>query len=207
VFADIFPGSGSPFRENVTIFSDREPKLGHDIMDYYLDSDHSYTDYNEASLTDREPTDQGGNGNNSFTAGSPAPDPFPLWQAKSDSINVGNADPPTPLFEAFGGDPVRWRFVNAAGDNPVSFQIAGHSFPLDHGVTGSQIIEARTVLAGETFDAYVVNGAGGATQASGDYEYNVGRDPMIKSGDWGIFRVLPAPFGSPTNSINLRRLQ
>ena len=33
------------------MFSDREPLLGHDIMVYYLDSDHSYTDYNEQSLT------------------------------------------------------------------------------------------------------------------------------------------------------------
>jgi hypothetical protein len=198
VFADIFPGSGHPFRENVTIFSDREPKLGHNIMDYYLDSDHSYVDYNEASLTDREPTDQGGNGNNSLSTTNP-PDPFPLWEAKSDSI-VAGADPPTPLFEAFPGDPVRWRFVNAAGDDPVSFQISGHSFPLDHGLPGSQIIEARAVLAGETFDAYLVNGAGGATEATGDYEYNVGRDPMIKSGDWGIFRVLPATGNAKNNS-------
>src|SRR6185437_15238944 len=135
------------------------------------------------------PTDQGGGGNNSLSTTNP-PDPFPLWQAKSDSI-IGGADPPTPVFEAFPGDPVRWRFANAAGDDPVAFQIAGHSFPLDHGLTGSQIIEARATLAGESFDAYLVNGAGGATRATGDYEYNVGRDPMIKSGDWGIFRVLP----------------
>jgi hypothetical protein len=210
VFADIFPGNGRPFRENVTIFSDREPKLGHSIMDYYLDSDHSYIDYNEASLTDREPTDQGGGGNNSFSATNPAPDPFPLWAAKSDAINVGGADPPTPLYEAFAGDPVRWRFANAAGDDPVSFQIAGHAFPLDHGVVGSQIIEARALLAGETFDAYIVNGAGGATQASGDYEYNVGRDPMIKSGDWGIFRVFPPPWANAAathNTTNLQHLQ
>ena len=53
-------------------------------------------------------------------------------------------------------------------------------------------------MAGETFDAYLVNGAGGATGATGDFEYNVGRDPLIKSGDWGIFRVLPPP-GSTAN--------
>jgi hypothetical protein len=47
------------------------------------------------------------------------------------------------------------------------------------------------MLPGETFDAYLTGGAGGATGATGDYEYNVGRDPIIKSGDWGIFRVVP----------------
>ena len=189
VFADIFPGRGAPFRENVTIFSDREPKLGHSIMDYYLDSDHSYTDYNEASLTDREPTDEGGDGNGNCGS-SPCADPFPLWLAKSNSVNGGN-DPATPLYEAFAGDPVRWRVVNAVGDNIISFQVAGAEFPLDHGLPGSQDIEARTLTAGETFDAYLVNGAGGATHATGDFEYNVGRDPIIKSGGWGIFRVLP----------------
>ncbi|HEX6519817.1 MAG TPA: multicopper oxidase domain-containing protein [Streptosporangiaceae bacterium] len=198
IFADIFPGSGgpAPFRENVTIFSDREPLLGHDIMIYYLDSDHSYTDYNEQSLTQEEGT--------SLTQ-------INLWQAKSDAaVAVGNGasapqDPTTPVFEAFPNDPVRWRFADAAGDDVVSFQVAGHSFPLDHGLTGSQLIEARTVLAGETFDAYLVGGAGGATGATGDYEYNIGRDAAIKSGDWGLFRVLPFD-AAATTTKGLRKL-
>ena len=188
IFADIFPGSSgiAPFRENVTIFSDREPLLGHNIMIYYLDSDHSYTDYNEQSLTNEEGTNLNA---------------VNLWQAKSDAaVGAGNGsatpqDPSTPLFEAYAGDPVRWRFADAAGDDVLSFQVAGHSFPLDHGLTGSQVIEARTVLPGETFDAYLVNGAGGATGATGDFEYNIGRQAAIKSGDWGIFRVF-SPFGS-----------
>jgi hypothetical protein len=52
------------------------------------------------------------------------------------------------------------------------------------------VIDNRTLLPGETFDAYIVNGAGGATHAVGDYLYSVGRRPEVKSGDWGIFRVL-----------------
>jgi hypothetical protein len=54
----------------------------------------------------------------------------------------------------------------------------------------AQIIEARTLVGGETFDAYLVIGAGGATHATGDFEYGVGRGPIVKSGDWGIFRVV-----------------
>jgi manganese oxidase len=177
VFADIFRPDGTAFRENVSIFSDREPLLGHSIMDYYLDSDHSYLDYNEDSLTQREGDDL---------------TDIPLSAAKSDSSN-GGKDPVTQMFEAYASDPVVWRFANATGDNSVAFQVAGSEFPLDHGVTGSQDIEARTLLAGETFDAYLVGGAGGATGATGDFEYNVGRDPIIKSGDWGIFRVLRSP--------------
>jgi hypothetical protein len=180
--ADVHRTNGTSFREFTTLFSDREPLLGHSIMIYYLDSDHSYTDYNEQSLTNEEGTNL---------------DSINLWQAKSDAVigtTNGSAtpqDPSTPVFTAMAGDPVIWRFADASGDDRVAFQVAGHSFPLDHGLTGSQMIEARTVLPGETFDAYLVGGAGGATEATGDYEYNVGRGPMIKSGDWGIFRVVP----------------
>jgi FtsP/CotA-like multicopper oxidase with cupredoxin domain len=176
VAADVHqPFTGTDFREFVTLFSDREPLLGHSIMIYYLDSDHSYINYNEQSLTQEEGSDLNA---------------IPLWQAKSDTVN-GGADPATPVFQAVAGDPVRFRFADAAGFNTINMGIAGHSFPLDHGMDGSQIIESRTLLPGETFDAYLVGGAGGATQAPGDYEYSVNRNPMIKSGDWGIFRVLP----------------
>jgi hypothetical protein len=182
IAADIHRTNGTSFREFTTLFSDREPLLGHDIMIYYLDSDHSYTDYNEQSLTNEEGTDLNA---------------VNLWQAKSDAaVGVGNGSttpqyPATPVFTAMAGDPVVWRYADAAGDDVTSFQVAGHSFPLDHGLPGTQMIEARTVLPGETFDAYLVGGAGGATVATGDYEYNIGRDAMIKSGDWGIFRVVP----------------
>src|SRR6185437_12703228 len=182
IAADIHRSNGTSFREFATLFGDREPKLGHDIMDYYLDSDHSYTDYNQQSMTNEEGGD--------LTS-------INLWQAMSDAaVGAGNGsatpqDPATPTFTAMAGDPVVWRFADAVGDNQVAFQISGASFPLDHGMTGSQVIEARAVLPGETFDAYLVGGAGGATRATGDYDYNIGRDPIIKSGDWGLFRVVP----------------
>ncbi|HET9893363.1 MAG TPA: multicopper oxidase domain-containing protein [Streptosporangiaceae bacterium] len=177
LFADIFPGRGgpAPFREYTSIFSDREPDMGHNVMPYPTDFPFTYLDYNQQSLAQTE--------------GNPTTNP-PLWTQKSDSVMGG--DPSTPLFEAYAGDPVRWRVADAAGDDFISFQVAGHSFPLDHGLAGSQIIEARALGGGETFDAYLVNGAGGATGATGDYEYNLGRGPLIKSGGWGIMRVLPA---------------
>jgi hypothetical protein len=183
IAADVHRSNGTSFREFTTIFSDREPLLGHDIMVYYLDSDHSYIDYNEQSLTQAE--------GDSLTQVN-------LWQAKNDASSgisngaSGPTDPNTPVFSAMAGDPVVWRVANAAGDLPISFQVAGNEFPLDHGMTGSSIIEARTLLAGETFDAFLTEPAGGPAGSTGDYEYNVGRDPMIKSGMWGIFRVVPA---------------
>jgi len=207
IFVDIFRPNGTAFREYVTMFSDREPLLSHSIMDYYLDSDHSYTDYNEASLTQLEGDDQ----HALCGAGENGADSACLWEAKSNSVNGGH-DPSTPLFEAYAGDPIIWRVADASGDNPIAFQVSGHEFPLDHGVTGAQMIEARAMVAGETFDAYI-NSAGGVTDAPGDYEYNVGRDPIVRSGDWGILRVFPgsgtavSPATSTTTSTSTTTLE
>ncbi|HYW23681.1 MAG TPA: hypothetical protein VE953_05915, partial [Terriglobales bacterium] len=173
---------GARFREFVFLYSDREPLLGHSIMVYYLDDDHSYIDYNQQSLTNEE---------------GPNLNAFNLWQVMSDSV-VGASngsttpqDPATPVFRAKAGDPVRFRVGEPAGFQSINFGILGHAFPLDHGIRGSMVIDNRTLLPGETFDAYLVNGAGGATHAAGDYLYDTNRRPEVKSGMWGIFRVLP----------------
>jgi manganese oxidase len=192
----------SAFREFVTLYSDREPLLGHSIMIYYLDDDHSYIDYNQQSLSVEE--------GSSLTN-------INLWQAKSDAVigctntqaatgspatcttlpaNNKSADPATPVFNAKAGDPVRWRIAAAAGYQGISFGIMGHAFPLDHGIAGSMVIDNRTLFQGETFDAYLVNGAGGATQATGDFQYGNNRRPEVKSGMWGIFRVLAKTDGT-----------
>ena len=101
------------------------------------------------------------------------------------------ADPATPVFKAFAGDPVRFRVASAAGFQAINFGVLGHAFPLDHGIQGSMIIDNRTLMQGETFDAFLVNDAGGATHATGDFLYDTDRRPEVKSGQWGIFRVLP----------------
>ena len=44
-------------------------------------------------------------------------DAFPLWLAKSNSVNGGN-DPTTPMFEANAGDPVVWRVADACRRQP-----------------------------------------------------------------------------------------
>src|SRR5262249_48856109 len=153
----------APYREYTSIFSDREPDMAHSVMPYPTDFPFTYLDYSQQSNMQTEGTN---------------PDP-PLWTQKSDTVMGG--DPATPLFDAYAGAPVRWRVADATGDDPICFQVAGHSFPLDHGLTGSQLIEARTLVGGETFDAYLTNGAGGSTGTTGDYEYNMGRGPIIQS--------------------------
>jgi manganese oxidase len=193
------------FREFVVLYSDREPLLGHSIMIYYLDNDHSYIDYHEQSLTAEESSPPP-----ATNPGATSLNNINLWQAMSNKVigctnaqaakgtpatctstsGTMMADPATPVFRARAGDPVRFRVASAAGFQAINFGIMGHAFPLDHGIAHSMVIDNRTLLQGETFDMFLVNGAGGATHAIGDFLYDVNRRPMVKSGDWGIFRVL-----------------
>src|SRR5258708_38168055 len=103
------------------MFSDREPLLSHSIMDYYLDSDHSYTDYNQMSLTQLEGADQhalcGANENGADSAC--------LWEAKSDSVNGGD-DPPTPPFQAYSGGPSPPRDRRPRGGTARALHAAVH---------------------------------------------------------------------------------
>jgi FtsP/CotA-like multicopper oxidase with cupredoxin domain len=159
------------FREFVTLFTDAEPNLGHSIMDYDVDAEAATVDLTNDSLADRE---AGGT---------------PIWKVFSSTF--AGHDPATPTFKALAGDPVRFRVGVPAGHQPISFALEGHAFPLDHGIAKSMVIDARTLLPGQTFDVHVVNGAGGALKAPGDYLYLDHRLPFLQAGLWGLFRVLP----------------
>jgi hypothetical protein len=51
-------------------------------------------------------------------------------------------------------------------------------------------------MPGEAFDAYLVVGAVGATQATGDYEYNVGRDGSTAASPAGRRQGITIPLPS-----------
>jgi hypothetical protein len=98
-------------------------------------------------------------------------------------------DPDTPVFKARVGDPVVFRVGVGASDQFHVFSVSGHAFPLEPNMTGSQILAARTITAGETLDAWLVGGSGGPPGHRGDYLYGDGRQPFQEAGMWGIFRV------------------
>jgi hypothetical protein len=102
------------------------------------------------------------------------------------------------VFKAFVGDRVVFRVGVGASDQFHVFSVSGHAFPLEPGMTGSQVLAARTVTAGETLDAWLVGGSGGPPGHRGDYLYGDGRQPFQEAGMWGIFRVQPAGSGGIT---------
>jgi len=112
-------------------------------------------------------------------------------------------DPDTPIYLTHEKDPVVWRVAVGASDQLHSFTIGGHNFPLEpkmwNGSTDkrSQLMTARTVGAGETLDVEL-SSAGGSGGFTGDYLYQDARSPFAEAGIWGIFRVLPLPFGLTT---------
>jgi hypothetical protein len=106
------------------------------------------------------------------------------------------------LFRTYGGDPVRYRVAVAASNQFHVFNVAGHMFPWEPFLTGSHLLTGRSLAAGETQEAKLVQGAGGVFKAAGDYLIQDGRQPFARSGDWAIFRV-HAPFNSASRSANL----
>ncbi|MFF7889747.1 hypothetical protein ACH40F_54125 [Streptomyces sp. NPDC020794] len=99
-------------------------------------------------------------------------------------------DPDTPVFRANSRDPVVFRVGVGASDQLHSFTVGGHTFPLEPGMKGSQMMSARTITAGETIDAHL-GLAGGRAGYTGDYLFQDARMPFAAAGMWGIFRVLP----------------
>ncbi|QSB16512.1 hypothetical protein JQS43_09665 [Natronosporangium hydrolyticum] len=110
----------------------------------------------------------------------------PYHNALSSNLH---GDPATPVFRARAGDRVVFRIGIGASDHLHSVTISGHAFPLEPGITGSQLMASRTLTAGQSLDAWLVGGAGGTRAYAGDYAYRDSRQPWTAAGLWGVFRV------------------
>jgi FtsP/CotA-like multicopper oxidase with cupredoxin domain len=164
---------GGKFREFVALFTDNDPQIGRSIMDYNTDVQRSVSalNYNAAPLDAR-------------------------LRVNSDPSLVFNSsvqgDPPTTLMRAYPGDPVRFRVAVPFSANIHTLEVEGHSWPWEPLMTGSQVLDGRTITSGETIDAQLVGGAGGTEKVAGDYLYGDHRMPFQRAGLWGIFRVYGA---------------
>lgn len=109
--------------------------------------------------------------------------------------SVVHGDPATPIFRAYGRDPLRVRVLQGS-DKPRqhAFQLAGHSFPAQPGDPDTRILGTVSGIApGTHINAHMGN-AGGPTGAAGDYLYNCAVGFFHRSGGlWGLTRVYPAP--------------
>jgi manganese oxidase len=106
------------------------------------------------------------------------------------SSTHGDPDPGL-IFRTFAGDPVRFRVAVPATQQFHVFNVAGHEFPWEPTMTGSQLLTGRSLTSGETQEAKLVGNAGGTLHTTGDYLVQDARQPFARSGGWGLFRVLP----------------
>lgn len=124
-----------------------------------------------------------------------------------------HGDPCTPLFLAYPGDPVIFRFVHAA-DKPRAhaFTIHGHKWHRSSDDVNSSIISIKGQnMPGSNDDLELFYGAGGFYHIPGDYLYRSGNIRWdIELGMWGIFRVLDseilflAPLHPRSNILNMK---
>jgi hypothetical protein len=125
----------------------------------------------------------------------------------------GRGDPPTPLLQAYPGDPVVFRLLNVS-PNIDTFRVAGQRFFVENrcmnaladahdcaredDLQGSNVSSRiDTVHIGPSERLTLIldgggldRGAGGPLNQPGDYLYMNGVDRRFRQGAWGIVRVL-----------------
>lgn len=103
-----------------------------------------------------------------------------------------HGDPATPLFRAYVGDPVAFRYLMPA-DKPrnTSINIHGHSWQSQLGDRLSNIYSTQGAMSiGNSLNITPIGNAGGPKGVHGDFLYRSGNIRWdIESGMWGIFRA------------------
>ncbi|MEE8466166.1 MAG: hypothetical protein V3S68_06770, partial [Dehalococcoidia bacterium] len=100
-----------------------------------------------------------------------------------------HGDPATPLLEAYAGDGVRVHVLVPYSEQAGVFSIEGHRWPLEPGLSGSNLLSSVQVGALEAITLVIESGAGGRSALPGDYLYGDHREPYREAGLWGLFRV------------------
>ncbi|HEX6901538.1 MAG TPA: copper oxidase [Thermoanaerobaculia bacterium] len=115
---------------------------------------------------------------------------------------IGGDDPKTPVFEAAGTQPTRFRVVHPGGHAQAHvFEVQGHiweelpytggSVNLGTNASSEWIGTRDRHGAGNHFDALIKNGAGGRFRVTGDYLYRDYPSWLFYDGIWSLFRVVP----------------
>jgi FtsP/CotA-like multicopper oxidase with cupredoxin domain len=114
--------------------------------------------------------------------------------------NREHADPETPLFEAYVGDPLVVRTLVAGANEVHTWHLDGHWFRAEPWSKTSPPVSTIPIGISERYDL-VVPRAGGPQAMAGDYLYYSGRSFKLREGSWGIVRV-----HDPSGGEGLRRL-
>ena len=98
-----------------------------------------------------------------------------------------------PWLTSYAGDPVVVHaFVSPGSENSHVISLGGQSWLQDATDPLTNVISAQGIGPWESFDAWVLGGAGGQHQQPADYFYGDLRRPFTQVGLWGLQRVLPA---------------
>jgi len=169
------------FREFVTLFHDADPIIGTFNMPYSGEVRQlSLVNYRAEPLAARV-----------GRKASLDSVPFESKAQLQESLDAfaSNPDPITEVFEAYAGDPVRFRALSPFSEQPQMFSVEGHIWPLTPGIEGSYEVNARYLPSTGILNVPLKNGAGGAQNRPGDYWWGNNRLPYLKIGQWGLLRV------------------
>lgn len=92
--------------------------------------------------------------------------------------------PETPLLEAAPGQRLVVRALGGAGDQLQVHALAGHWWPRDPAMAGSDLVDAVTLGPREASDAWLT-----AAARPGDYLWGSHREAFREAGAWGVLRV------------------
>lgn len=98
-------------------------------------------------------------------------------------------DPPTPVLQAFVGDPVVFHVFGASNEQNQVFSIENHEWPLERFMPGADLVSSHQFGGTEVKDVYLKDGAGGSAGLPGNYLWLNHRQPYLEAGQWGFFRV------------------
>jgi len=177
---------GAPdFREFVTVLQDNDPDIGLFLMPYDQEVNRVVgVNYRAEPLSLRL-----GALGVLLDADTIPDDALEDAAALFDSERFG--DPATPVFEAFAGDPVRFRVVSGFSEQNQVFAIEGHEWQLTPQIPGSDVVSARYLPPTGVLNIELQR-TGGPKERPGDYLWLNHRLPYMKAGQWGILRLHPA---------------
>lgn len=115
-------------------------------------------------------------------------------------------DPATPVFEAFAEDPTVFRFMFPGGNsNAHAVGLDGHSFRHEPNDPDTNIVSTvGSVTPGKVLNMFLLGGAGGERQATGDYLFGTRNNvepSTLQGGLWGLFRVLAKEADAKTKPL------
>jgi hypothetical protein len=168
---DVHPPSGPAYRDVTLLLQDEDAGIGTHRMPYTEHVDGTVgINYRAAPLADRLLR---------------VPDTARVFRSDV------HGDPPTPLIEAYAGDPVRLHVLAATSEQAQVFSVEGHRWPREPGRQGTSRPGSAELGGLEALTLRLDGGAGGPDRLPGDYLYGDHRGPYQEAGLWGLFRVRP----------------